>query len=132
MNRICKQYLREIKALFPIKQKPEKEYLKKLLANVDDYCEDANVATKQDLYDNYGTPAEVAGNYITSMDTDVLMKRLKVSRSVRVCIVTLIAAIIVSIGAYCLNQYLMQKSWDYSQDNIIVKDTIIIDKTKDK
>ena len=132
MNKICKQYIKEIKTLLPIKQKSEKEYLKKLLADIDDYCEDANVTSKQDLYENYGTPAEVAGNYITSVDTDLLIKRMRVSKVVRACVITLIVAIIIAAAYYCQNQYLMQKSWDYSQDNRVVKETVIIDKTKDK
>ena len=40
MNKICKEYISEIKALFPIKRKPEKDYIKKIAADVADYCED--------------------------------------------------------------------------------------------
>ncbi len=129
MNKICKQYIKEVKTLFPIKQKPEKEYLKKLLADIEDYCEDANVTAKQDLYDNYGKPAEIVSNYISALDTDVLMKRLRVSRSVRACAIVLIVAIILSTGAYCLNQYLMKKVWEENQatriETVIVVEDVI-------
>lgn len=131
MNKVCKQYIKEVKALFPIRQKPEKAYLKKLTSDIEAYCEDANATTKQDLYDNYGKPAEVVGNYISALETDTLMKRLRVSKAVRACAVTLIVAIIVATGAFCLNQYLMKKVWD---ENIIGstyrEKIVVIDETE--
>lgn len=131
MDKICKQYIKEIKTLLPLKQKAERKYLKKLQADIDDYCENANVVTKYDLYENYGTPAEVVRNYITFMDTKVLMKSLRFSKIVRACTVILIIAIIVATGAYCLNQHLMTRVWEnnlgYYIDTVIVVEEVIED-----
>ncbi len=124
MNKVCKQYIKEVKILFPLKQKAEKTYLKKLVSDIESYCEDANITTKQDLYENYGTPAEVVGNYISALETDSLMKRLRVSRSIRACAITLIVAVVVATGVYCLTRYHMKKIWEENQISRI--ETVIV------
>lgn len=56
MNKSCKEYIKEIKAMFPIKGRAERKYIKKLSNDVEEYCEDAGAISKEDLYENYGTP----------------------------------------------------------------------------
>ncbi len=127
MNKMCKQYIGEIKTMLPLKRKQEREFIKKLALDVQSYCEDANVATKQELYDNYGKPIEVVSNYISAMDSDYIIKRMRFSKVIRICATLLIAAIIVATTAYCINQHLMRKIWNKNIDGAYVKEYIIVE-----
>lgn len=108
MNKICKEYMGEIKTLFPIKKKSEKAYLRKLTADVEDYCEEANVTTKQELYDNYGMPYEVVSNYFSTVDNDHLVKLLRNSRLTRIATVVLLVLTTIAttmLGMFLLHRY---------------------------
>ena len=55
MNKLCKEYINEIKAMFPVKGKEERKYIKNLSKDIEDYCEEADATTKEELYKNYGS-----------------------------------------------------------------------------
>lgn len=47
MNKSCKEYIKEIKAMFPIKGRAERKYIKELSKDVEEYCEDAGVISRK-------------------------------------------------------------------------------------
>ena len=44
MNRLCKQYISQVKLLLPTIGKSEKNYLTTLTSNLEDFCEDTGVS----------------------------------------------------------------------------------------
>lgn len=102
MNKIGKQYIKEVKSLFPIMGKKEKDYIKKLINNVEEYCEEEVVVSKQDLYDNYGTPNSVVIDYYSSVDTDYIVKKMKFSKYIKVAIVSVLALLTISSATFCV------------------------------
>ena len=82
MNNLCKQYIKNAKTLFPIIGKTEKEYLKKLELNVQDYCEESSVSSIEELYRDFGSPSEVVNSYFSSVDLDYLLKRISISKKI--------------------------------------------------
>ena len=42
MNKLCKEYINEIKAIFPVKGNEERKYIKELSKDIEDYCEESN------------------------------------------------------------------------------------------
>ena len=80
MTKLCKQYLADVKAFFPIMGKPERTYLAKLAENVDDYCIEEKTTTIEEIYDGFGHPSEVASTYLTSVDTSYLIKRIQMTK----------------------------------------------------
>lgn len=105
MNKICKEYISEIKALFPIKRKPEKDYIKKIAADVADYCEEANVTSKQELYDNYGKPNDVVNNYFATVDTEYIVKEIKTTKFIKSAIAIIIILAMIATSALCITLY---------------------------
>lgn len=123
MNKICKEYMGEIRTLFPIKKKDEKAYLKKLATDVEDYCEEAKVESKQELYDNYGIPYEVVSNYLSTVDTDYIVKQLRVSKFLRRAIVALLVLAVAATTAYGLYVHHLSEIAEHNRITII-EDTI--------
>lgn len=102
MNKICKEYISEIKALFPIKRKPEKDYIKKIAADVADYCEEANVTSKQELYDNYGRPNDVVNNYFATVDTEYIVKQISTKRLLKNFLVIMLVLATIATSVLCM------------------------------
>ncbi len=105
MNKIGKQYIKDVKSVFPIMGKKEKDYIKKLINNVEDYCEEEVVITKQDLYDNYGAPNSVVVDYYNSVDTDYIIKKMNFSKYIKVAIVSVLTLLTVSSATFCVTLF---------------------------
>lgn len=124
MNKICKEYISEIKTLFPIKGKQEKEYLKKLMSDIEAYCEDANVTAKEDLYQSYGKPEDVVHNYLSVADTAYIVKRVKATRYISALVIALIVLATIATSALCMYLYYEHQS-SVRQEVVICNETIM-------
>lgn len=109
MNEICREYISEIKALFPIKRKTEKEYIKKVASDIEDYCEESNVTSKQDLYDNYGRPNDVVNNYFATVDTEYVVKQIRTTKFIKSAIAITIILAMIATSALCMCAYVSCK-----------------------
>ncbi len=105
MNKICKEYISEVKALFPIKSRQEKEYLRKLSQDIEDYCSETQNCTKKDLYANYGLPCEVVSNYISSADTDYIIKRIRTTKAIKLSLIALLALATITVSIFGVTIY---------------------------
>ncbi len=123
MNKICKEYMGNVKALFPIVKKQEKLFLKKLSTDVEQFCEDANINSKLDLYDNYGTPYEVVSNYLSTVDTDYIVKQLRVSKLVRK--VTVVLMILATIATTMLVMFVLHRYNVLEHNRLVVEEEIV-------
>lgn len=123
MNKICKEYMGEIKTLFPIIKKPEKAYINKLASDVEDHCEETGVTSKQELYDNYGMPYEVVSNYLSTVSNDHLMKLLKASKYIRKAVVYLL--ILATIATTMFVTYMFHRHDVIEQNRIVLQEVTI-------
>ena len=51
-RRVYKEYIKEIKIIFPVKGKQERKYIKNLSNDVADFCDNENIESKEELYDS--------------------------------------------------------------------------------
>lgn len=124
MNKFCKQYISEIKAMFPIKRKAERLYIKKLRSDVEHYCEEAGVTTKQELYDNYGKPNEVVNGYFAALDTEYITKQIKTSRCIKTAVSIILILATIATSLFCFVLYSAYQSIE-RQEAVIYKETIV-------
>ena len=80
MNRLCKQYISQVKLLLPTIGKSEKNYLTTLTSNLEDFCEDTSPQTMDDLYKEFGSPVDTVNSYISTLPTETLIKRIRTSK----------------------------------------------------
>lgn len=83
MNKICQQYIRNIKSLFPIIGKEEKKYIQQLSIEIEAFMEEESVHNLDELNKKFGNPNDVANNYFRLLDTDILIKRVRISKWVK-------------------------------------------------
>lgn len=123
MNKLCRQYISEVKSFFPVLGKPEKEYISNLSRTIEEYCEDADITAKEDLYKKIGLPNEVSNTYIKNLDSAYIIKRIKCSNwikrlSVSLILVAFILSMIYGIKTYHTHKVFEQEAISYSQTTI--------------
>ena len=122
--KICKQYISEVKTFFPIIGKDERDYISKLKTNVDDFCDEANISTKEELYKQYGMPIDVVHDYYSSADAESIIKRIRLTKYITRAIIVLLFLALVSTSFYCVNLY--SEHQEAFNENIIFSDDEIV------
>ena len=123
MNKLCRQYLSETKALFPIMGREERNYLKKLSSTISEYCMEENVTSMDDLYHGIGQPSDIVYTYLSTMNIPHLIKRIQIAKWVKrtLAFLTLLALIAVSIFAITIyKEYQI-----FEQEQIFFEEEII-------
>lgn len=56
MNKICKEYISDAKKFFPIMGRKERDYLRKVSCDIEDFIEAENITSKAELVEKYRKP----------------------------------------------------------------------------
>ena len=90
MKKGMNKYLREIKSLIPLNIKEKSEFIN-ILRNqiIESQIEDYN-----DLIEHFGKPTEVVASFLTSIDSEILIKKLNIKRIIKICIITLLKLVL--------------------------------------
>lgn len=123
MNKLCRNYIRKIKTLFPIMGKSERHYIKTIQFNVDDFLADKADSNLDDLYKEFGTPEDVINNYYLSVDTDNIIKRIRISKYFKIFLIVLILCLL-SLTTYRL-VILYEGHQVFMEEQIQSEETII-------
>ena len=101
MNTVCKEYISDAKKFFPVMGRKERDYLRKVSGDIEDFIEVENITTKSELVEKYHQPYEVANNYYaTFFDTELIIKRIKISKYIKVFVSIFIAVILIGFSFY--------------------------------
>lgn len=95
MNKICKEYISDAKKFFPIMGKKERAYLRGIVSELEDCIERENISSKQELYTKYRQPYDLANDYYSRFETDEIVKKISVSKYIKILVVLLISIIII-------------------------------------
>lgn len=105
MNKISKQYIKNVKAFFPIIGKKERNYLKGLEMNIKDYCEEVAIASLDELYEKFGTPTEVVNAYYSNIDIEYIIKQISKKKTLRTLVIAIVLLAFTTVSAYCILLY---------------------------
>ena len=123
MNRLCKQYISQVKLLLPTIGKSEKNYLTTLTSNLEDFCEDTSPQTMDDLYKEFGSPVDTVNSYISTLPTETLIKRIRTSKYIRCLIVAIIMMFACITSIFAITYY--QSFQVFKQEAVYFTDTDI-------
>lgn len=105
MKTLCKQYTQNVRTLFPTIRKSERDCLKKLEQNLVEYCEENDFSTLEDLYKDFGTPADVINFYYSTINMDDLCKQIQISKMVKSTLIVLMISVLAATATYCTVLY---------------------------
>ncbi len=109
MNKEIKKYIKDIELMFPIMQKEEKEYIKRIEQSIMKQCDNQQIAY-QDLVNQYGTPTDIMTAYVNDIDTEEFVFKTRKHRKNRkiiigTCFCVVLCTLIVSLWRiYQINQ----------------------------
>lgn len=123
MNRVTKQYISEVKSLFPIMGKAERDYIHSLSANINDYASEENMNTIQKLYDHYGSPNDIVNTYFSISDTSEIIKRIQLSKWIKRAIILLLIIVVLSFGLWWTITYRTYQT--FKKEQAVFTDTVV-------
>lgn len=109
-RRVYKEYIKEIKIIFPVKGKQERKYIKNLSNDVADFCENENIESKEELYDSYGTPIEVVSHYFSAKEVPYVVNKIRISKYIKTILIAILTLAFISTLTYCIFLYQDRKS----------------------
>ena len=110
-NKNVKKYIKQCKYLFASYGKSEKEYIRKLIDNIDDGSHDM---TYDEVVERLGTPKEVIISYYEQEDMDSLIEKAKVRRLLKNF---LSIALVILMVFLCYKAYIYQKTFEEIRDS---------------
>lgn len=123
MNKLCKEYIKEVKAMFPVKGKKEHKYIIQLNKDIEDYCEESNATTKEELYENYGNPVDVVAEYFSAIGAPYVIKKIRISKYIK-ALIAIIIAILISLSTLYANILWEEHQMIMRQEVVIVEEVI--------
>lgn len=97
--------------------KSEKRYVTKLKANIESYCEDEEITTKEELYEKYGLPNNVVNDYFSAADTEYIVKKIKTSKYIKAFISVILTSVFCAFW-YQNHQMLLREEALFSNEVI--------------
>lgn len=103
MNRhVYKEYIKEIKMIFPVKGKQERKYIKNLSNDVADFCENENIESKEELY---------------------VVNKIRISKYIKTILIAILTLAFISTLTYCIFLY-QDHQITKRQETVISEDVI--------
>ncbi len=102
---LSKKYVKDVKTLFPIVRKKEKNYLRQMKCNIDDYSENTEVSSMEALYEEFGKPQEVVYNYFSVLDSKELFSFIRLRRIIKYFLTAVGLILFTGMLFYCITLY---------------------------
>lgn len=123
MDKICRQYISNVRSLFPIMGKAEKRYIRSLAVDVNDYCSEENIVTIGTLYERYGSPSDIVNTYYSISNTEKLIKQIKTCKWIKRTILLLLLIATTSVTIWCAYTY---DTWQsFKREEAVFTETVI-------
>lgn len=97
-NRAARRYLRNVRDWLPCSGKLKREIMARIKNVLDDYLAEHPEADFAELSRRFGLPEQIAASYVEDMDTEELLRNLRIRRRI-VGIVTCTALIVITLWA---------------------------------
>lgn len=126
---MVKKYIRRCKNCFPVYGKGERQFLKRLRHQMEEYAQENPDVTYQQLEEWFGTPIDIVKSYYDSLeDEDRLIDRACFSRTLKKVMIIILMVISI-VGVY--DSVIMYFSYLDGKDSKVIyeENTIYYDNT---
>ena len=95
-SRRIEHYFRQIRLLIPVSSKGVKKFLRDFRSSVEEYEEEHPECSAEDIIERFGSPEDVAYEYVSSVDAEEICRRISISRFVRRAIGIIVVAVVIA------------------------------------
>ena len=124
MNKITKEYYRNIKTLLPAYGKEEKRLFNDIYLRLDELSHTKTDLTYEQICEELGSPQEVISEYFFNADINYLVKKIRLSNYIRFSIITFLIILFVLSG---VRSYFLYQSDKAVQNDIVVYEQTYIE-----
>lgn len=124
MNRIAKKYYNDLKLMMPTRSKQEKRLLQDVKLRLEELNETSSELTYEMICCELGEPKQFVAEYFSNVDSEYIIKNLKISYYVRCLIICIIAAIVITTS---IRSFYLHRLYLEVQDSIVTEKTISIE-----
>ena len=111
MTKASRKYYKDIKVLIPIRGSYERNLLRNTKLRIIELDSSYDAVTYEYLVETLGNPSELINDYYTNVDITYLTKRLRISKTIRICVYILFIFIMLTLAAnICTRLWLYDKS----------------------
>lgn len=122
-NREINLYFRQIKTLLPIYGKEEKQFIRHLRTDMEEYIDAQPSCSWEQVLEQFESPQEAVHGYLSAQDPEKIYKKLKIRKFVFFTLLSIAALI---IAYYCIADYLYQGIFQAIRQQGITKEPTII------
>lgn len=97
MNSYIENYVEQAAAFFPIVGKPEQSYLSQFTRSIEDYFAETEPDSMETIIQVFGVPQKIVGEYLAHSDTRNIVKRIRVRKYIRLCIMTFVSLCLMAV-----------------------------------
>lgn len=123
-NHEVKKYLKQVKHLLPLLSKQEKRFLKDFEISIHEYLTENSKATIEELSSKFGTPNDIVHEYIDSIDSEYIIKRICVKKMIRRIAFTILLIAVLSLLVHTAFTYLAYLD---AQNAVITQEVTVIE-----
>lgn len=98
-NRQLEKYYRSIRSWLPCSRKLKKKLLSQIRSNISAYVEEHPSAAFSDIQQRFGKPQQIAATYVNELETQELLRDLRVRKKIVRIVAACATTIIVMWGA---------------------------------
>ena len=114
---MIRKYIRRCKQLFPIYGKYERQFLKRLQQQANEFIAQNPNITYEELVTQFGSPKDIVVGYYDTIDDDYLLKKLNLVKTIRRFFFTIVLVVVLFIG---YRSYILYKVWLEAQEPVIL------------
>ena len=112
---MIRKYIRRCKQLFPIYGKYERQFLKRLQQQANEFIEQNPNLTYEELVTQFGSPKDIAVGYYDTIDDDYLLKKLNLVKTIRRFFLAIVLVAVLFVG---YRSYILYKVWLEAQEPV--------------
>jgi len=85
--------------------KRERQYIKSLKMDIDEYCTEENISSLEQLYEKYGAPHEVANTYFSMLGMDAITRKMRYRKWVKISVSAMLFLVFCGILVWGITTY---------------------------
>lgn len=118
---VTRKYIRRCKSCFPVYGREERRFLKRLRQQIEDYVQNNEGLSYEQLEEAFGSPIDVVNEYFESVEEESLLtKRITFSKYVRK---TIVAILVIIMIFFACEQFIYYKAYKDNQNLKVVPAT---------
>lgn len=125
-NRDVDAFVHDIQLMIPISDGSSKRFLRDMRSSINEYVAAHEGCTRDDVIQEFGDPKDIALDYIDSLDSDELVRKLSHVRLLRRLVAIVAATAVVALSIYTAFLYRGYTEFENSllnHENTIVEET---------